>query len=69
MKFQQKNSTLPVQLSKKSFFDNILNVMILFERKNWLEFYLKIPPKVGVFYVIYPKKKLTGRQKGHCPHQ
>ena len=31
--------------------------MVIFESKNWIEFYLKVPPKVGVFYVISPKKK------------
>ena len=37
------------------FFYKILKVVVLFERKNWIGFYLKIPSKVGVFYVISPK--------------
>ena len=41
--------------------------MVLFERKNWLGFYLKIPPKVGIFYVIFPKKIFLKKAKKKIP--
>ena len=32
--------------------------MILFEKKNWLLFYLKISPNVRVFYVIFLSRQV-----------
>ena len=39
---------------KRAFFYNVLKVVVIFESKNWIGFYLKIPSKVGIFYVISP---------------
>ena len=57
MKFQQKTQHYQYSYPKKVFFYNILKVMVLFKRKNWLGFYLKISLKVGISYVIYQKIK------------
>ena len=43
---------------RRDFFDNILKVVVLFEKKNWLGFYLKILPKIGVSYIIFPWPKV-----------
>ena len=31
-------------------------VVVIFEIKNWIGFYLKVFLKIGIFYVIFPKK-------------
>ena len=40
---------------KRAFFDNILKVVVIFESKNWIGFYLKVPSNVGVFLYNFPK--------------
>ena len=47
--------------------------MVIFERKNWIGFYLKVPLKVEIFYVIspifyvYPQGVLDGFQLWVAP--
>ena len=30
--------------------------MVIFESKNWIVVYLKVPLKIGVYYVIFSKE-------------
>ena len=55
MKFQQKNLVLSDSYLIKTFFSLFLKVVVIFESKNWIGLYLKVPPKIGVYYVIFPK--------------
>ena len=52
MKFQQKTQHYQYSHLRRAFFYNILKVVVLFERNNWIWFYLKVPSKVGVLFCI-----------------
>ena len=49
-----KNLALSDSYLKKTFFFHFfLKVVVIFESKIWIGLYLKVPPKVRVYYVIF----------------